>query len=282
MANIAPKITYPQILTTAAWKKAKGLFTLNTGVSQTLRDCEAAFKTASNDIAGINAYYEGDIKYIRPREFNMLEKDLERLVKSASSGPLNNFKKELWAVRDHAKQIAAGKTISSKAKALLLDMAQTADLQAVAINSSSVGGYLKKVLDTQEKALNETLALLFGPDNLNKRIKDAENFIRKIRGIKDPAKQVEEFNDDCVTTFRNITQIVGNRAKSQEKLGITLPNAGLADQVFRGLTPWADKYDSSKTTPQNLRVQLDTLERWVREAAKLGSGRVPTVREIAA
>lgn len=138
----ALKIEYPKELTTAAWKKAKSIFNTNTGISEMLRKAEQAFNAASADITAINNIYEGKDSNGNWDTIGRYPDILAECRRLTGSGPVQNYKKALWAVRDHCTKVAGEKSMSSKQKALVLSMAKTADLEAVSVNANSISSYL--------------------------------------------------------------------------------------------------------------------------------------------
>lgn len=277
MAN-APLITYPAELTTARWKKAKSIFTNNTGISETLRKAEAAFKAASGEIDTINKAYKGDVDPTALNGYKIIWNDFGRLVISAQKGKIAAYKAALWAVRDRAKAVASEKKLLPKQKALVLEMAQIADRESVVVNANTISSYLGKELDSQKAWRNDTLEKLFGPENLKRVVTGAAAFIKKVEGAGSPAAQLKMFNDGIGTATRNITQVLGNRAMSQKKMKISYAGAADAERIFKALAKWADGYKGATAT--TLKNEIAAVKQWIVEAGKHSSGKIPTVDDI--
>jgi hypothetical protein len=180
------KIEYPKTLTTTAWKKAKSIFNNNTGISETLRTAEAAFRTASADIDAINNIYAGnsaDGKFLNISGYPAFLADCKRLTNSKA---VESYKKSLWTVRDQCKKAAAEKSMSSKQKGIVLDMAKTADFQSVFVNANSISGFLTGEAKRWSSSFDTVLEATFGPVKLKVAVGRAVTFLKTVKGQASP------------------------------------------------------------------------------------------------
>lgn len=272
------KIEYPKELTLAAWKKAKSIFTNNTGISDKLRDAEKAFAAARADIDAINNIYDGGEPTGGFHSMTHYPETLAECRRLTNSAKIQNYKKSLWAVRDHCTKVANDKKMLSKQKALVLSMAKTADFESVIVNANTISGYLGQEMRRRVSAYDTALQAIFDGALLQTAVKRAVAFLLAVNGSKTAEAKVAAFNTGCTKAARDITQMVGNRIAAPQKLKIPYQASNKEREVMKGLQRFANGYKGA--TAKNIDAEVREMSDVIKQAATIVSAKAPTVKEL--
>jgi hypothetical protein len=270
------KIEHPKTLETAAWKKAKSIFNNDTGISETLRAAEAAFRAASADIDAINNIYDGNSangQNLNISGYPAFLADCKRLTNSKA---VENYKKSLWTVRDHCKKVATEKSMSSKQKGIVLDMAKTADSQAVFVNANSISGFLSQEAKRWSTAFDSVLEATFGPEKLKAAVGKAVIFLKTVKGQATPEAKLNEFNQGITKAARDITQILMNRIINKYQIPYTASSE--EKQAGEGLVKFAN--NNHAATAKNLDAEIKEMESLLKKAVSAAGAKAPTCKEL--
>lgn len=280
-----PTFNIPEIppqLTDSYWSKRELLARkLKTGVSDAITDLKQAYKKAPwkdfttifsvqiPDKLGTFAECKTTGKMVAA-----LESQLKDLMKDVQSGAIHKLKLAAWSLRDTAAEVAASLVKEKKypkAAKLAADIARAADLYAVSVNASSIGGYAKDAYNEILDPLNKKIRTVINATSITGSSAAVLQQLKVIRAEDDAAARAKLVTSTILGgsakyTMRALNQNIGARMKAAY-CGCDYAGLSKAEKLFPVISKWAGSPPA--VTAANVDASMLEIEKMAKVAGTL-------------